>query len=201
MRLGKIRLEVSSGFILLLGAAIFLDGSGMLWALLPAMLTHEAGHYLAFRLCGAGVTGVRLSASGVSMDYAGGLSRRQELFAALSGPALGLVYAFLCSGLGAVFNSDTLFLCAGLGLIINCFNLLPAYPLDGGLAAFSGLSICFGQRTASRIAKIMSTSIALSLCSAGLYLITLHHGPALFLAGLWLLIFNCASIVKKPLVV
>lgn len=201
MRLGKLKLSVSPAFVLLLGVAVFLDEGGMLLALLPALLIHECGHALAFRLCGARVTGLNLSASGVSMDYAGSLTRTQKLLAALSGPALGLIFAYICSALGTALGSDALYMCAGLGLIINLFNLLPARPLDGGAAARSFLSLLFGEASAARVLGIMSTVISLAALLAGLYFITQLKGPALFFAGLWLCVFNCLSIVKTPAVV
>lgn len=200
MRLGKLRISVSPGAVLLFGAAFFLDESGMLPALFPVVLIHELGHLAALKLCGARVTGLSASVSGLAIDYALGNSEGYGLFIALSGPVAGLTLAPLCAGLAAETGSPWLYMCAGLGLLVNLFNLLPSPPLDGGRALRALLSHVTRAR-ADRLSFCFSLITNLTLVTAGAYFAVTGRGAALLLAGLYLSAFGIMAIVKSHTVV
>lgn len=201
MRLGELNIRMTPGFLLLFGAAFFLDDSGMLSALFPVVLIHELGHLAALRLCGARVTGISASAAGFAITYALGEEGRYGLFIALAGPVCGLIFAPLCAGLAARTGSQWLYMCAGLGLLVNLFNLLPTLPLDGGRAALSLLSHMRSRASANRLYIIMSTSTCLGVLAAGAYFVLTGGGAALLLAGLFLTAFGFIAIVKSHTVV
>lgn len=184
-----LKIDIGSGFLLLLAVVYFFDGFGILWAALPAVIVHEAGHVLAMRLFGAYPTALRATISGFSLDFSGNIGRRGEILTALSGPFFGLCFAFLCARLAPVFKSDYLFTCAGLGLILNCFNLLPVLPLDGGRAVLAVSALLFGGRASKTLALLLSYVFSLALCLFGLYFLLEGQGAALFIAGVWLLVF------------
>lgn len=91
-------------------------------AMVIAAWLHEMGHYLAVRLCGRKIHDFKPGLTGAVLETEG-LSLGQELFCAVSGPALGLL-PLLCRG-----QFPKIALCA---LLQSVFNLLPVYPLDGG---------------------------------------------------------------------
>ena len=102
--------------------------------LVPILLFHELGHYVAMRLFGyqnlriffvpffgAAVTGLRLNAPGW-----------QQAIVALAGPIPGILVGW--GMMVAALHSDYYWLerFGRLCVIINGFNLLPILPLDGG---------------------------------------------------------------------
>jgi Zn-dependent protease len=124
---------------------------GIVYAVLlvAALLIHEFGHLLAFRLTGQ--PWGRL----IFLPFLGALavprlsyeSQGQAVFSALMGPGFSTVLGVLCA-LPLFYGHpvDPLFL--GLGIVIaglNLFNLLPVEPLDGGVALRSVLARVIGQ--------------------------------------------------------
>ncbi len=194
----SFNLKLGSGFILLFALIYFFDGSGLFSALVPAILVHECGHMLALLLCGAYPLRLNATLSGFALDYAGDLSQTQELLSALAGPVTGLVFAFACAKLGAMLESDYLLMCAGLGLILNLFNLLPVKPLDGGRIANFALIRLFGANIARKLIRAIGLVTTALLIACGFYCILRGLGPALFAAGIWLLVLQLRKSCKYP---
>ena len=179
-----MQLQFTAGFLLLASLLWLLDTGGLLSALLPAVLVHEAGHALALRLCAARVRCLRFSASGLRMDYAGALTRREELLCALAGPAAGLLWATAASLAGRALGSEFLLCSAGVSLALTAFNLLPAPMLDGGRALLS-----FGAGAQPLLG--LATGGALLL--AGALTLRGSFGLLLLAAGVWVTIGSCKS--------
>ena len=136
---------LAAWFVLLCGWEPFL-------AILFAAAAHELGHYLALRLQGAAVTGLRLSPWGAVMDCRRDvLSYGGELLALLAGPLANLALsAALCL---VPHPPETLI---GAGLVLGGFNLLPLRRLDGGEALRCGLSYLLGPERGEAIAAAVS---------------------------------------------
>jgi Zn-dependent protease len=105
-----------------------------LLALVPVLLFHEAGHYLAMRLCGYRnlrmffIPGFGAAVSGRAFNVPGW----KKVFVALMGPVPGIILGIIVGLCGMAFKTP-LAIGAGLLLVaINGFNLVPVLPLDGG---------------------------------------------------------------------
>ena len=123
-------------------------GSVIAGLLVAALFVHEFGHLLAYKLMGQPWGRM------VFLPFLGALamprlpfeSQGQSVFAALMGPGFSVLLAFACAIpylLG--YQMDPVLV--GLGLTtagINIFNLLPAEPLDGGVALRSVLARLVG---------------------------------------------------------
>ncbi|MEA4896407.1 MAG: hypothetical protein VB064_14275 [Oscillospiraceae bacterium] len=190
------RIEFGGGFILLLALIWFFDDSGLLAALLPAVLAHELGHILFLSFFGARPTKLGASLSGLKIDYSGSMTEAQEMLAALAGPAFGLVTAVACSVTGRLYNSEYLLMSGGLGFVINIFNFLPAEPLDGGRVLSFVLRAFLGEGRARGALRITGFLTAFLLCGSGSYLISKGLGPALLIAGVWLFILQSEKSCK-----
>lgn len=147
-------LWISAGVALITGiASVGAFGLSIgLWPaliLVLALLVHEFGHLLAFRLIGQPWGRV------VFLPFLGAVavprlpleSQGQSVFSALMGPGFSCLVAAAC-GLPyfLAWPSAPLFALAGLLIAgLNLFNLLPAEPLDGGVALRSVLSRLIGK--------------------------------------------------------
>ena len=124
----------------------FLDGSGFVSAMVPAVLVHELGHILALRICRCRIKRVSITLFGVELDYAPQIDGIGAVFAFLSGPLLGTVFAVAsCSLDGAFWRMS-----GTLSFLLSLFNCLPILPLDGGRT----IAALLPRRQAGRISSV-----------------------------------------------
>ena len=202
-RVCGIRLEVHVTFVLLLALAGY-DGwltgrvAGAAWEvafvglMFGCVVLHELGHALAARHYGSRASRILLLPIG-GMAQFDSLPRqpRSELIIALAGPAVNYVLiGVLVLGFGwpaslaevgvptrlAEVSSALLLINLAMGL----FNLLPAFPMDGGRVLRALLAMRFGHARATRWAARSGQAIAL-LCVAGAIYLQIWMLAALFL--------------------
>ncbi|QDU38507.1 Putative zinc metalloprotease Rip3 [Maioricimonas rarisocia] len=193
-RVAGIGLYVHWTFLLLLawviGGTVVAGGgwwSGLVsGALIVAIFTcvvlHELGHALAARRYG-------IPTRDISLLPIGGVARlermpekpEQELVVALAGPAVNVIILVLLGGLSlAILGPAQLLGSSRLGvsfirnlLMVNgamvVFNMLPAFPMDGGrvLRAILAMGIDYGRAT--DIAANIGKGLAVALALAGLF--------------------------------
>jgi Zn-dependent protease len=164
---------------------------------------HELGHALVARRHGIEVPGITISLLG-GFAQMGRESRtpREELSVAIAGPIATAGIIGVCAGIALalegphrfldamVLSSDvtvtpallTLSWLVTMNVIVLVFNLIPAYPLDGGRIARALVWRATGDRTrGTRVAARLGQGFAMLLVGAGLW-ITL---AAASLAGIW----------------
>ncbi len=173
-----LALTVSPGFILLAAALYFAGGAGALAAFMAAALAHELGHLTAMFLTGASVRGIRVTACGPVIEYAGDLTRREEMGVVAAGPLAGLFFAMLC------FITDIPFLLytGAVALLATMFNLLPVEPMDGGRLARYMLEAVMDERTSAAVLRVTGTLCALGVLATGVYI----RSIAAAAAGIWM---------------
>lgn len=143
------------------------------------VVLHEFGHALAARRYGVKTKDIILSPIG-------GIARLeklpekplQELIIALAGPAVNIVIALLVGAGLLIFTSrglipaydditqirgmaDFLRNVVILNLVLFVFNLLPAFPMDGGRVLRSLLALKLGRIRATKIASLIGRIMAL----------------------------------------
>jgi Zn-dependent protease len=149
-------------------------------AVFAVIVVHELAHALVARRFGCATSEiVLLPIGGVSVMDRLPQRPRQELLVAVAGPAvnvvLALVLAMAISVLGLSFGPEQpttlgavlvqlLWINVGLAL----FNLLPAFPMDGGRVLRAGLSLRVGRERATRIAVSIGKVLAAVLVVGGL---------------------------------
>lgn len=179
----KPRVEVSPGFLLLLGALFWLDeGTGLLpWGLLACAL-HELGHIGAAAVWQGRVRSLSLTVVGAELriDYGAPLTYGQDSLVALAGPGANLLFGALALGLGWEL--------AGIvSLTIGIFNLLPIPPLDGGRVVYGLLAVRLDADWAQRLMTAMSGCLVGVLAGVGV-MAAVHYGNGtLLLTAIWLL--------------
>lgn len=134
------RFRLSPLLFLLVFSYVLIEGSFDPLLILLFSLIHELGHISAIRRLGGGVSGMSGGGQGFCLQV-NGLSYRQELLAALAGPAVSLGLATLFGLLALFSGGKLLWFCSFANLALALMNLLPIYPLDGGriLSAYLAL--------------------------------------------------------------
>ena len=150
-----------------------------------AVLVHELGHYVSLRLCGGEVSCIRISLLGAAMDYTN-LSYNGEVIAGLCGPAASIMLALFAALSGRVFAHEPSTHLAGLSLILGVFNLLPAFPLDGGRALFGTVAQLLGLHAAELSRRLVTLLVIAILLVLGAYLLVRTRNPTLAAAAIWL---------------
>jgi len=161
---------------------------GWAWGLLAAagllvcITVHELAHSLVAIHYGGRVDSIVLMAlGGVSQVSQMPRAPRHELVMAAAGPATSLLLAFFCAlGYAATRASPGVafgfFILAYLNLVLGIFNLLPAFPMDGGRVLRAALAWRWGKARATRIAATVGKAMALlfglfGLLGGGIWLV------------------------------
>src|SRR5918998_2235503 len=145
------------------------------------VLLHEFGHAFMARQHGVRVHDVSLSAiGGVARMEQLPAESRAEVLIALAGPAANFAFIVamapivLLAGVLSGFSSledyaTTVFEPSPIGLLttllyanllIIVFNVLPAFPMDGGRVVRAALTTAVGRETGTRIAVIAGEAFA-----------------------------------------
>jgi Zn-dependent protease/predicted transcriptional regulator len=142
-------------------------GLGIAIALFLSVLLHELAHSLYALKRGARVRSITLlMIGGVSEIEEPPKDVRHEAIMALFGPVVSLALGGALYGLHLFADVQSfnlrfaLFYLAALNLVIGLFNLLPAFPMDGGRILRSLLSRRIGLIRATRIAALVGKGFA-----------------------------------------
>ena len=151
-------------------------------AVFACVLAHEYGHVLTARRFGIGTRDITLlPIGGVASIEKMPEKPGQELLIAIAGPAVNVVIAVLLfglfgarldpSGVGAVDNANVDFVTrlALVNVLLVVFNLLPAFPMDGGRVLRALLSFKLDRTRATRIAAGIGQAVAFGLGFLGLF--------------------------------
>lgn len=154
------------------GLAVVL-GIGFLSAVFASVLLHELGHALMARRWGVRTQHILLTPIGGIASLEGMPSApRAELAVALAGPAVNLVIAAGLALFGNVTGLQMFGLVDGLmwaNLSLALFNLIPAFPMDGGRALRALLAQRMGRTSATTLAVRLGRGVAVVMAVLGLF--------------------------------
>jgi Zn-dependent protease/CBS domain-containing protein len=169
-------------YYLLAGAEAAVEGLVFIVALFGCVLLHELGHVLTARAFG-------IRTPDITLLPIGGVARLQrmpdmpwqELLVALAGPAVSLVLAiifYLFLPPQAEFGNLALWESPGVALLVRLasanvtlavFNLIPAFPMDGGRVLRALLAMVMNYNRATQIAATIGQGLAFVFGFLGLF--------------------------------
>lgn len=163
-------------------------------ALFVCVVLHEYGHALTARHYGVKTRDIILSPIG-GIARLERLPEKpvQEFFIALAGPLVNMAICFVMIPYFMLYSFDGVWELVGrfgqarhaptledvslnflpilflLNILLAGFNLLPAFPMDGGRIFRALLSIRLGRRLATRIASYLGQAVAVGFVFMGFY--------------------------------
>jgi Zn-dependent protease/CBS domain-containing protein len=175
----------------------YLLGAIVALGLFFGVLVHELAHSLVARAKGIGINSITLMIfGGIATMEEGVPDPKAELPMALVGPVASLIFGFICSLLIYAVPSVTtdpgmagvlVFVLGYLGVlnIILCvFNLIPAFPMDGGRVLRAWLAQRMPLHRATQIAADVGKGFAILFGIIGLF----AFSPFLILIALFIYI-------------
>jgi Zn-dependent protease len=159
--------------------------------LFVSIIGHELAHSVVARRMDIPISGITLFIfGGVAHMDEEPRSGRSELLMAVAGPAASLILAAVCVTLDLATRTlgwpaevgGVLGYLGWINLVVAGFNLLPAFPLDGGRVLRAALWSLNGDlRWATRISSLVGSTIGLALIAIGVLAFIGGHT----VGGLW----------------
>ncbi len=159
-----------------------LEGVGFILALFGCVVLHEYGHALTARRFGVRTRSITLlPIGGVASLEKMPDDPREEILVALAGPAVNVVIGVALWVVvrlsGGADNPQELGLTSGsflerlmvLNFVLAGFNLIPAFPMDGGRVLRAWLSLRMDPVQATRAAAGIGQALALFFGLLGLF--------------------------------
>jgi stage IV sporulation protein FB len=162
------------------GSAAALTSVAFIVSVFACVVLHELGHAIAARRYG-------IATPDITLYPIGGLARlaripekpAEEVVIAIAGPAVNVAIAAILllfgakltfdlnefSGYGQAFISQL----AVVNLYLVGFNLIPAFPMDGGRVLRALLALRIGRPRATQIAARIGQLLAVGFVGVGLY--------------------------------
>jgi Zn-dependent protease len=181
-RMFGIRIKIHVTFVLFVGWIAMSQGIlagdparamlsvALMLLVFTCVLLHELGHALTARRFGIGTHDIiLLPIGGVARLERMPERPFQEVVVALAGPAVNVAIALLLAGIMAAFRlSMTELSVTGslmesllyINAVIVVFNLIPAFPMDGGRVLRAVLAMRMPFERATRIASYVGQAIA-----------------------------------------
>jgi Zn-dependent protease len=182
LRVAGIQLRIHITFLLLIawlgfgyyqsgGSAVAAGGVIVILLLFLCVVLHEFGHAFAAKAFG-------INTPDITLLPIGGVARlermpeepKQELLIAIAGPAVNVVIAavlflahgsrHLLSSATAVTRGDLIDQILTINIILIVFNLLPAFPMDGGRILRALLATRMSYARATQIAATVGQGFA-----------------------------------------
>ena len=183
----KNKFSISAGAILLVSALYFFGGIQIIAELALCCAVHELGHFMFLRIFGAKGNFLRFDATGFSMSFTGLEGNVKKFVAASAGPLFGIIFYFISNYLGKISVLDFWQGAAMLSLLLSVYNLLPAWPLDGGYIAAIILNRFTSSEKSEKLVAVSGFLTSIILMIAGLIMLENKSGAAFIIAGMCLL--------------
>ena len=163
------------------GTVLAVDNLLLVIAIFACVLAHEFGHILMARRYG-------IATQDVTLLPIGGMARLdsipekpwQEIAVAVAGPAVNVVIWLVLTlvvgakigavGLENIDDPSLGFFArlAAINLFLVLFNMIPAFPMDGGRVFRAAISLWVGRLRATRIAALAGQTLAFVFAFFGL---------------------------------
>lgn len=190
LQVGKVSgipVRVHVTFLLLLLYIFLIGGKDLAMVLLMVLIfvcvvLHELGHALTAQKFGVQTRDITLYPIGGVAMLQGRPKASQEFWIALAGPAVNVLIALVITFISLAMRGRFATFLFGMGpnasimdalftanVMLPIFNMIPAFPMDGGRVLRAVLAMFLPQTTATQIAGGIGQFIAIIFGFAGLF--------------------------------
>ncbi|MCH5138189.1 M50 family metallopeptidase [Clostridiaceae bacterium UIB06] len=164
--------KVSKYFIPYVIFLIIVGYKGQLLYAFFIVIVHETVHYITARYLGFSGFDIELIAVGAVLKFRDldDATPKEDLLISLSGPMTNIALAVVFYFLYKEFPSKDLYMLFAGNLAIGFFNLIPAFPLDGGRILRDLLSFRFIYKKSNKVMMILSITIGTLLMFLYVYM-------------------------------
>jgi len=177
-------IKISKYFIPYVIFLIFIGYKGKLIYTFIIVFFHEMVHYLVARYYKFSGFDIEFIAIGtvIKLKDLDEAFPREDLIISISGPAANLIFSAVFYFVYKNFCSSLSYMLFSINLAIGLFNLIPAFPLDGGRILRSILNLKMTYKKANRIMII--TSIFIGMALMFMYIFLFLNGYSNFSIGI-----------------
>ncbi len=162
----KLKIKIHPLFVVFSCVLLYFGKFYLFFSYLVAIFLHELAHLFVARKLGYKINNIKLIPFGICLNInSNNIFPSDEVKIAIAGPMLNLILGFLTLAFWWIFpeiyNFTNIFCYANF---VTClFNLVPAFPLDGGRVVLAMLKQKFELKKATKIAKIINILITFLL--------------------------------------
>lgn len=171
IKLFGTEIYISFLFVALMAVLIATDRTGLIYPMLFAVTIHETAHLFMMWALSCTPKQVCLFPAGVRIVRGITEKVQDEIIIAAAGPLINL----FCTGIFVInyltYGKETTLIYGLTNLAVGLFNLLPVKQLDGGVIIKSILIKKTTEQKADKILTAITIILAVSVFSAGVYLI------------------------------
>jgi Zn-dependent protease/CBS domain-containing protein len=177
LKLLGIPIRLHFTFLLLLGVLLvtlaiggksYAEDVALILSAFTCVLLHELGHALAARRFGVATLEIVMFLIGGVARLSRQVSPPHEFWIAIAGPAVNFILAAAFWLLPLPFPTFWREL-AALNLSLGLFNLLPAFPMDGGRVLRAVLALRYDAMTSTRYASNIGRFLAIGMAVFGIW--------------------------------
>ncbi|MEG0133637.1 MAG: site-2 protease family protein [Clostridium sp.] len=140
------------------------------------IMIHEGIHLITARILGYSGFSIDIFPMGTSLKFKEleEASPKDDIIISLSGPIGNFLIAIVSYFIGKYYSISCLIEFGNYNLVIGIFNLIPAFPLDGGRILRSLLNLKLIFKKANKVS--LNISIVIGYIFGGLFLIAAYKG-------------------------
>ena len=200
--ISNLKVRIRASFVAYILLLLTIAGARNCFALLYALIIHEAGHACVAKILKEPIAIVELLPFGGVMRYKDGCAASKGIrgvVLALAGPAMNYATVFLISTIKLPINRELCSSLINVNLSMMLLNLLPALPFDGGAAIFSIGYYLFNVSLFIRILSIMGQLTGIVFCILSLFGLAMYGKINLTLIVIGIYVFCYAVCSKEAL--
>lgn len=188
-KIGNTVYKISYIFLLTVTLILLLDRTGVGYLSILSIVIHESGHVFVMKILKIKISAMELFSGRIKIIHKSFTSDKQNLFIALGGPIMNLLFVPLY-----FLGNSSLKYFALCNMVIALFNLMPIKGLDGGDIIFYSLRVKGSSKYNILVNIISYFFIILIIIFGGIIFAFVNGNITLIIVGIYLFILSLIKV-------